>query len=304
MRHVRPRSLARFGARAALAAAVVVFAPAARAFVPPNARRLETRGELVFVPGATFRFGLEASWGGASPGTSTFADPAGYEVTVRAFYLDRTEVTVAAYGACVASGACPALVEGDSYAANHTVLCTWGKPGLDQHPVNCVSHEEAAKYCAFAGKRLPKEYEWELAERGPTSRPFPWGVEPPTPAHVNACGPSCVRDGMAQLGESFTSLWPDTDDDGFSFTSPVGSYPAGASPYGALDMAGNVEEWVGDGYWDPGGAPPQPGPSADYVVRGGSWDLSGIDRCSGARRTSAGEQTRASWLGFRCARDA
>ncbi|MEO7094225.1 MAG: SUMF1/EgtB/PvdO family nonheme iron enzyme, partial [Polyangiales bacterium] len=172
---------------------------------------------------------------------------------------------------------------------------------------------EAEKYCAFAGKRLPTEYEYELAERGPKGKAFPWGDEAPLPVHVNACDASCMRDAQTKLAEQFSNMWPDINgDDGYGFTSPVGSYPAGASPYGVLDLSGNVEEWVADPWWDvatltPGAVPAPPPPTgagSDYVIRGGSWDLNNIDAFSGVRRTEAGSGTRAAWLGFRCARDA
>ena len=296
-----------------VAALVALVAPLtlvdrAEAFVPPTTKiDPHARADMVFVPGVAFRFAVEASWAGTIPGSSAYGDPAGYDVKVASFYIDRTEVTVGAYTACVQSGACAALLDGDNFAANHTIVCTYGKPGLEQHPVNCVSHVEAEKYCAYQNKRLPTEYEFELAERGPNGKPFPWGDEPPTPRHVNACDAACARESMAKLNETFTSLWPSDPlaDDGFPFTAPVGSYPAGASPFGALDMSGNVEEWVDDAWWDLGPSGPTKGPSVnnDYVVRGGSWDLNSIDAFATTRRTDAAGTTRAAWLGFRCAKD-
>jgi formylglycine-generating enzyme required for sulfatase activity len=284
-------------------------------FVPPPANRVERRADMVMVTGATYRFEVQASWQGSMPGTSVMGDPLGYEVTVGSFFIDRTEVTVSAYGDCVTAGACPTLVEGDNYSTNHSSICTYGKAGFEQHPVNCITHDEAEKYCAFVGKRLPTEYEFELAERGPNGKAFPWGTEPATATLVNACDAACARDGMTKLGETFTSLYVNDPnaDDGWAFTAPVGTYPLGASPYGALDLSGNVEEWVSDAWWDlpPAGTTGVLGPMAkptttggDFVVRGGSWDLNGMESFCGTRRTSAGERTRAAWLGFRCARDA
>ena len=287
----------------------------ANAFVPPTAKVDTQRGDMVLVAGAAFRFGIEAKWLGTLPGNSAYGDPAGYPVTVSSFFIDRTEVTVAAYAACVQGGGCPPLIDGDNYATNHSVVCNYGKSGYDLHPINCVSHVEAEKFCAFVGKRLPTEYEFELAERGPKGKPFPWGDEPPLPVHVNACDASCSREAQAKLSEQYSNMWPDINgDDGYGFTSPVGTYPAGASPYGVLDLSGNVEEWVADPWWDlatlaPGTAPnpvnpPNPGASlSDFVIRGGSWDLNNVDAFSGVRRTEAAATTRAAWLGFRCARD-
>ena len=282
----------------------------ADAFVPPTAKMAVPLGDMVLVTGASYRFGIEAKWQGPVPGSSALGDPAGYPVTVSSFLIDRTEVTVAAYETCVQAGTCAALLDGDNFAANHSVVCNYGKAGYGQHPINCVSYTEAEKYCAFVGKRLPTEYEFELAERGPNGKSFPWGDDPPMPKHVNACDASCTRDAQSKLAETYSSMWPDINgDDGYGFTSPVGTYPAGASPYGALDLSGNVEEWVADGWSDlttlaagAAPAPPPPTPGGEFVVRGGSWDLNNIDAFSGVRRSEAAITTRAAWLGFRCAR--
>jgi formylglycine-generating enzyme required for sulfatase activity len=295
-----------------LAGSVLAVVDRAGAFVPPPANRVERRADMVLVPSATYRFEAQASWQGPYAGTSTLGDPLGYEVTVSSFFIDRTEVTVAAYGDCVAAGSCPPLVEGDNYSTGHTPLCTYGKPGMEQHPVNCVTHDEAEKFCAFVGKRLPTEYEFELAERGPNVRAFPWGAEAASATLTNACDAACARDG-SKVGDTFTSLYVNDPnaDDGWAFTAPVGTYPAGASMFGALDLSGNVEEWVSDSWWDlpPAGTsgvvgPQVKVPGGDFVVRGGSWDLNTMESFCGTRRTSAGERTRAAWLGFRCARDA
>ncbi len=302
---MRSFSSTSFALAALVALTTLAAAGPAIAFVPPGVKVRPVAGDMVYVPGATYRFAAQATWQGPVPGSSVIADPLGYEARVASFWIDRTEVTVSAYSACVHSGKCKALTDGDNFASNHNVLCTYAKAGFDEHPINCVNHVEAEEYCAYMGKRLPSEREWELAERGPTSLAFPWGNDPPTPKHVNASDASCAKDAMTLLGESFTSLWPSPpDDDGFPFTAPVATYPINASPFGALDMSGNVEEWMSDPWNDI--ANPGPGGSGvnDFVVRGGSWDLNSYDAFSGTRRTEAVETTRASWLGFRCARGA
>lgn len=291
---------------------VVVASPAARAFVPPNRQADGARGEMAHVPTTTFRFLAEARWGGPTPGSTPTlgADPSGIVTKVLAFSIDRTEVTAGAYAQCVAAGGCAPLDQGDNVAPAHSKLCNYGRSGYERHPINCVTRDEAARYCAFVGKRLPTEIEWELAARGVGGRPFPWGEALPTPRHLNACDASLELEGP-KFNETFSSMWGDGDD-GWAFTAPVGSFPEGASPYGLLDVAGNVEEWVADAWWDPPDGLPPPGslsssmPSThtgDFVVRGGAWDLNTYDMFSVTRRLRQEANTRAAWLGFRCARD-
>ena len=275
----------------------------ARAFVPPNVRASRPHGEMIYVPATQFAFAREAVWKSGS--SSSGSDPAGYPAQLGAFYIDRLEVSAAQYKACVVAGPCAALTMGDTFTATQTPVCTYEKLGFEQHPINCVSHDEAETYCRWVGKRLPLEPEFELAERGPGGRPFPWGDADPGPKLVNACDDRCAREG-ASMG-SFSSMYESTGggDDGWAFTAPVGSYPDGASPYGVLDLAGNVEEWVADPYFEIAGpyVLPTASPGGEYVIRGGSWDLNTGDALSGVRRTDGSADTRAAWLGFRCARD-
>lgn len=295
-------------------AALLSLAAPASAFVPPNKRIEPPRGDMIFIAATSFKFLKEAKYTGTG-GMAGYGggDPNGFAVTVNAFYIDRTEVTAGAYAACVQAGACPALDQGDTFSPKYTMICTYGKAGLERHPLNCVTHDEAIKFCSFVGKRLPSEAEWELAARGVTARAFPWGDVSPEPRHMNGADASLVAAGNTKFNppETFTSMWSgQNDDDGWAFTAPVGSYPEGASPYGVLDLSGNVEEWMSDNWWEiTGSGPPmsKPNPAmsgGEFVVRGGAWDLNGPDNFTSTHRTPSNSGTRAAWLGFRCARDA
>ncbi len=178
-----------------------------------------------------------------------------------AFKIDRTEVTRAMYAACVAAARCPALV------IDLTV-----EPLL---PVTQVTWSEARRFCAFAGGRLPTEAEWEKSARADDGREFPWGNSLDC-AHAN---------------------WGNFDGEGpCSGENPgrpvaVGRYPAGASRYGAQDLAGNVWEWVEDSYdLD----------VARRVVRGGSC-CSYFVEPRAANRNAWAPDHRDGDLGFRCA---
>jgi formylglycine-generating enzyme required for sulfatase activity len=225
---------------------------------------------MVDVPAGAF-------WMGCNEALDTcFNDEHPYhQVTLSAYRIDRTEVTMDAYGGCFEDGECPPPDTGDA--------CNWGVSGREEHPVNCVTWNDATAYCAWAGKRLPTEAEAEKAARGTDGQLYPWGNDEPTcsKANLNYC----------QSG-----------------TVPVGSYPNWVSPYGALDMAGNVWEWVSDWYGasyytsSPTMDPQGPGEGSDRVQRGGSWISSPRNlRASNRHRVGQGDQDDVS--GFRCVSD-
>ncbi|WP_438014403.1 SUMF1/EgtB/PvdO family nonheme iron enzyme [Sorangium sp. So ce315] len=293
----RRRLLLALGSAAALAAAagaaVVLVRPRAQQDAParahggPAAPPVEPAPspDMVRVPAGRFTMG--------SPRGGKSERPP-HEVTLtRAFDIDRTEVTVAAYQRCVEAGRCtPSGLHGpratDADVAQRGALCTAADPAKAQHPVSCVDQAQAAAYCAFVGKRLPTEAEWEYAARGADGREYPWGNDPPGCAHAVVSR-------------------PDGQGCGARGTQDVGSAKAGASPSGALDMAGNVWEWVADG-WDPAayteGArtdPLVPATGSKGVLRGGSWDFSASSARSTYRLAFDREAGDVS-TGFRCAR--
>ena len=169
-------------------------------------------------------------------------------------------------------------------------------PQGDDHPVGSVSWNDAQAYCRWVSEQtglpfhLPTEAQWEKAARGADGRVYPWGNDPPGSTRANLAD----RQFMSKYGHA---RHPDPKiDDGFVETSPVGAYPAGQSPYGVFDMAGNLGEWVFDIYQDdyyaaapdtnPAGPPRQEGltdAEVPRVNRGGSW----VDR-SGALGTEGG----------------
>ncbi|MEZ4265128.1 MAG: SUMF1/EgtB/PvdO family nonheme iron enzyme [Myxococcota bacterium] len=210
------------------------------------------------------------------------------------FWIDQHEVTNGQFERCVVSGGCePVAVEacemwgegGWQPADRDWVLNRFGG---DRYPRVCVSWHDAAAYCAWAGKRLATEAEWEKAARGTDGRRFPWGEEPA----------SCRR---AQMKEGDA-----VDGCGKEGTAEVGSFPESRSPYGALDMAGNAHEWVQD-VEDPSyyGRAPLKDPAhtegnGARVIRGGSWSSTG-SWVRTANRGGFNPDARNVYTGFRCA---
>jgi formylglycine-generating enzyme required for sulfatase activity len=187
---------------------------------------------------------------------------------------------------------------------------TWKNPidpnksiiGLKSYPVTQVSWNDANAYCIWAGRRLPTDAEWEKAARGEDMRIYPWGNNEPTGELANFPDKQLAD----YLGGNIVILLANTDnDDGYIFSAPVGSYPKGASPYGILDMAGNVWEWVYDWYGaeyykvSPKQNPSGPSTGEMRIIRGGSWDLN-YNYAAVYRAGERPDEGSAS-LGFRCA---
>jgi formylglycine-generating enzyme required for sulfatase activity len=160
--------------------------------------------------------------------------PRVHEAKLGAFCIDRTEVTVAAYKRCVDAGKCAAPYSGDPDDLSWVdEACNQLLPERLGHPVNCVDWKQAQAYCRWAGKRLPTQEEWELAAGRLDGRKFAWGNAPPGPDKANLRGGD---------GDPERPLYAAKD--GWRWTAPVGSFPADTSPFGLVDMGGNVSEWT------------------------------------------------------------
>lgn len=196
-----------------------------------------------------------------------------HKVVVQPFFIDRNEVTCEEYAKFVA-------------ATGHRAPMTWPDghypDGAAHHPITGVDWDDANAFAAWVGKRLPTEQEWEFAARGTEGRRYPWG---------NEWRPNQANDISSGLNQ----------------TANVGSYPSGASPFGANDLVGNAWEWTASDYVPyPGGQLPQANPSGNLkVIRGSAF---GGDQAHATTTFRMGWPMRGaedySKTGFRCVKDA
>jgi formylglycine-generating enzyme required for sulfatase activity len=232
--------------------------------------------QMVLVPAGEFLMGNR------EPNRNTQNEAPLHVVFLDAFWIDQTEVTIGMYWACVEAGSCRTETAcGGSHEG-------WAQE-YSSYPISCVNWGDAIAYCKWAGARLPTEAEWEKAARGTDERRWPWG-DFFDATRLNYCDDT----GYCQVTGSQVA---------------VGSYPSGTSPYGALDMAGNVWEWVADRYESdyyansPYQNPQGPSGGSEYVIRGGGW-LSALRYTRTTSRTGASPTAGATYLGFRCAMSA
>jgi len=235
---------------------------------PPGRVITEVDGaEMVLVPEGIFLQGEDYAFSDEVPMR---------EVFISAFYIDLTEVTYERYKKYI-----------DSRGVEPPPDCGFSGPRWNgkefypewaNHPVTCITWLEARDFCDWAGKRLPTEAEWEKAARGTKGRIWPWG---------DKWDKEKLNSGSKQ-------------------TLPVGNFPKGKSPFGALDMAGNAFEWVNDYYNEayyptaPDRNPQGPSTGEDRVLKGGSFASEQIlTRCS--YRSHLKPDVRKIYNGFRCA---
>ena len=194
---------------------------------------------MVFVPAGEFLMGSDSDYENEKPQHKVFLD---------AYWIDRIEVTNRQYRKCIADRACSE----PSFKFSNTRENYFGNDEFDSYPVIFVKWQQANEYCLWAGRRLPTEAEWEKAARGIDGRIYPWGNDPPE-FH------------LANYGNNVFD------------TNQTGIYIGGESPYGAMEMAGNVWEWVLDWYGkyyenSPYENPQNLAEGLGHVLRGGSWN--------------------------------
>lgn len=211
--------------------------------------------DLIDVPGGTFVKG----------DADGEVDEAPREVTVAPFRLMRLEVSNAQFSRFVAETGHVTDPERRGWAWvwtgrwNRVDGADWRHPegpddsidGRSDHPAVQISKDDGEAFCAHYGMRLPTDTEWEFAARGTDGRQYPWGNQPPE-----------AEDGSRLANFGSVPCCAPNASDGFLTTSPVGTFPEGASPFGLLDMAGNVWEWTSDIH---------PGEPGEFAIRGGGW---------------------------------
>ena len=269
-----PPPVGRFSAHAAEAAsglapteAESVFAsePPVRTRIPtcPDRRRTEAKSESTCPADMAYIPGGKLTRGSHSIGS-----------TMRPYCLDTHPVTLAGYADCVRKGECGIDRVDDQSGVPFADACTWNDPSKCNHPINCVTHAQAHKYCMHRGRRLPTEAEWRWAWHGGTANaPFPTGFHPPQ------FGESCLQERHKPV----------------SITCDVDAHPKSITRHGVADLIGNVAEWV---------ATPER-PSAIVYLDGGTGFHGGLSATNGPASRSGSSFThgRAAIIGFRCAKD-
>jgi formylglycine-generating enzyme required for sulfatase activity len=268
--------------------ATITVPPVSTAAPPPATRALDT-APIVSIPAGEFLMGSADNDRDANDDEK----PA-HRVSLAPFSIDKFEVTNVQYRKCVEAGKCSPPARTRS-ATRETY---YGNAAFDNYPVIYVSWFDAKGYCEWTGKRLPTEAEWERGARGNDSRLFPWG-NIWDGSKLNSCDRNCPFDYKDK-----------TIDDAQADTSPVGFYPAGASPLGLMDMSGNVSEWVAD--WYSGGYyatlprtnPKGPATGQEKVLRGGAWTTTKEPSRTTNRERTSPPDGKQDDIGFRCVKDA
>lgn len=235
-------------------------------YVPAGEFTMGSDADDVLAKCKKYRTDCQRSW-------FTDEEPA-HRVNLDAFWMDKTEVTNIMYAQCVSDGACSS----PSSVKSRTQDSYYGNSEFDNYPVIYVNWYQANTYCAWAGRELPTEAQWEKAARGTDGRTYPWGDDSPNSNLLNY-------------------NWNIGD------TVEVGSYLNGASVYGVLDMSGNVWELVSSLYQDypynENDGREDLNASGSRVMRGGTW-VYDDDHVRSANRAGLDPLNAYDFLGFRC----
>ena len=236
--------------------------------------------EMITIPAGEFSMGCKSSDGVyCLPGTTP------HKVYLDRYQIDKYMVTFDRYQACLKAKKCTEPYQG--------AACNYGESFAGDHPANCITYYQAEAVCKFEGKRLPTEAEWAKAARGDKGFIYPWG---------NAPKPSCER--VVMNDKTFNKM-PGC---GRGTTMPVGSKPEGASPYGLMDVAGNLFEWTSDWYSEnyfansPGKNPQGPDSGDFKVLRGSAWSARHDSGVALTVRSAYAPQGQGYVVGARCAK--
>lgn len=254
-----------------------------RIFLPFVLKKYDyTLYNKIYIPAGTFQMGCDPEH---NDGYYCFGDQTPLHIVyLDAYFIDKTEVTNAMYSLCEATGVCAAPASASSW----TRPDYYNNQEYSNYPVINIDWDRANDYCIWAGGSLPTEAQWEKAARGNSdTRAFPWGDQNPDCTLANFED----YDGIHDMCVGDTSI--------------VGSYPLGSSPYGLLDVAGNVWEWVADWYsptyyaTSPDTNPTGPETGSLKILRGGCYTY----REEGLRvafRLSNSPTDTSYAIGFRC----
>ena len=240
--------------------------------------------EMVTVPAGSYEMGCNPA---VDPLCAYVEDEDQHTVNIDEFQIDQFEVTFRRYQQCVEVGECTPLAIGGAMNYDRFLL----GEDMERFPVNGVTWIQADAFCQWEGKRLPTEAEWEKAARGTDGRIFPWGNEHPT-CEVTVMDAPLAGELGCKTGN----------------TLEVGSKPEGISPYGALDMAGNVWEWVSDwhsaDYFKNSPVDNPQGPTTGFykVAKGGDFFSRAGYELRGSSRFYYDPTNYSPAIGFRCAK--
>jgi len=259
------------------------------AAAPSDLENPQSKLEFIPIPAGEFLMGSDPGddpflWGAEQPQHTVYLDE---------YWIQKTEVTIQEYKECLLSKTCPSPVRYNG----HTRENYFDDFAFDNYPVVNVTWAGAAAYCDWIGGRLPSEAEWEKAARGTDGRLFAWGSDHDRDDQANFCDTNCVE---GNKNDDF--------DDGHADTAPVGSFSVGASPYGVLNMSGNVWEWTADWFEpdyygrSPSRNPLGPETGTRHVIRGGSF-FNPTDVIRVVARASIRTGEAKDTIGFRCVVD-